>query len=87
MIKHTMNMTPDRGLEDFLGKVEPLIQNEDFELLQLMQEHLDTTSKRRNVLSMIFDLSPFFAKKWRNVKNFSEGDGNILYEKYFNTQQ
>ena len=87
MFKHTMNMTPDRGLEDFLGKVEPLIQNEDFELLQLMQEHLDTTSKRRNVLWMILDLSPFFAKKWRNVNFFSEGDGNILYEKYFNTHQ
>ena len=50
------NMTPFRGWLDFLDKIQPLIQNEDFELIQMMHENLED-SKRRFFMETILDFN------------------------------
>ena len=70
------DMTPFRGWLDFLDKIQPLIQNEDFELLQMMHENLKD-SNRRFFMETIVDFNR------REVKVFSESEANEISNSCF----
>ena len=70
------NMTPFRGWLDFLDKIQPLIQNEDFELLQMMYENLED-SNRRFFMETILDFNR------REVKVYSESEASEISTSYF----
>ena len=70
------NMTPFRGWLLFVDKIRPLIQNEEFELLQMMHENLKD-SHSRFFMETILDFNR------REVKVHSESEANEISNSYF----